>query len=261
MEPVALSPEALLRRIGHMSSANVDLGRQLEHQAKEVSKLEEAGRGQQQLLSEFERRAERGRQSLVHEAEAQARSEVAESERALRMETEELQAQSQREREGLIERIRTCEVEARERQASRDEAVARAQELEEQLHSALQAPEVEARARALEMELDLIRSRLAREVAARQMAEGLTAQVRLQQAELRASHQQVVEEQRRLQHSLREKAELAAFRQETVDDLRSQMAEQRSDAAQRLKLERGKFEAITRLEGILPRHMLAQALA
>lgn len=240
----------------------MDLGRQLELQAREVSKLEEAGRGQQQFLAEFERQAERGRQSLVQEAEVQARSEVADSQHLLRTELEELRVQGVCEREELIKRIRGCEAEARQRLASRDEAVARAQELEAaQLETARQAPEAEARARALVMELELTRSRLAREVAARQMAEGLTAQVRLQQVELRAAHQQGAEEHRRLRRSLQEQAELAEFRQETVDDLKRQMVEQRSDAAQRLRLERGKFEAVSRLEGILPRHFLARALA
>lgn len=234
--------------------------------------LEEAGRAQQQLVRDFERQSEQARQHLVEEAEAKARVELGETEQRLRTELEEAHLAFTQERGEMQQRLQGVEQQLSERQGECTAAQGRAKELEEQLSVSLHAPESqEERVRALEMELNLLRSRLAREVASRQMAESATIASREKQEQVHTSLQKGDGEQRRLQRSLAEQQELVAFKQEVIDDLKTRLREHQSLAEQQLQelksqadkrvlLERSKREAMTRLEGILPKHFISQAL-
>lgn len=257
---LARGGEALLRRLADLSNANVDLRRQLEHQVKEVSTLEEAGRNQQQLLREFERQAEQARRTETAEIEARVRAEVAQQEEELRQKLQEVTEQAGADREELIGRLQQAEGQCRQREGERDEARERVRQVEARL-DAKSADSQEKRIKALEMELQLVRARFAREVEAKEAAERSGHEIRTQQQDLKAQLEREVNETRNLQRALAEQSELATFRQEICNDLQKRLKEQKTEADQRLKREKGKMEAVSRLEGILPKHFLMHALA
>jgi len=249
-----------LRRLADLSNANVDLRRQLEHQVKEVSTLEDVGRNQQQLLREFERQAEQARRTEAAEIEARVRAEVAQQEDELRGKLQEVQEQAGADREELLSRLRQVEGECRQREGERDEARERVRQVEARL-DAKDSDSQEKRIKALEMELQLVRARFAREVQAKEASERAGHEIRTQQQDLKAQLEREVNETRNLQRALAEQSELASFRQEICNDLQKRLKEQKTEADQRLKREKGKFEAVSRLEGILPKHLLMHALA
>lgn len=264
MGEVLRGGEVLLSRLGEVGSANADLRRQLELQAKEIRLLEEAGQGQRQLLQEVERAAEHGRQSFALEAAARARAEGAETERRMRDELAEARSEMLRDRDELLERLQQAEAEAQERKGELEAAHSRLADAETRLHgtrgNGVDAA-AGARAKALEMELDLVRARLSREVTARQMAEGDTAAAKARLKSCKTDIETSAAENRRLQAALAERGELAEFRQEIIDDLGLRFKKQSADAARQLERERGKIAVTRRLEGILPKHLIAKAFA
>jgi len=258
---LARGGEALLRRLADLGDANADLRRQLEHQVSEVATLEEAGRSQQQLLREFERRVEEKRHGEVCAVEARVRAEIDNREVKLRAEFDAFKEQAQKDREELLEKIRQSDGERRQREGERDEARTRIVELEAKLESVLAAPAAnEIRARALEKELSLVRARFAREVDARQLAERVVADSKAQRQELKADLERGAGHAGDLQRALAEQTELAAFREEVCNDLQQRMQQQQVETEQRLLREKGKLEAVARLESILPKHVLMKAL-
>jgi len=52
-----------------------------------------------------------------------------------------------------------------------------------------------------------------------------------------------------------------AFRQEVCDDLQVRLRQQQAKADRRVLRERTRVEVASRLEGLLPRHILMKALA
>lgn len=259
---LARGGEALLRRLTDLNNANADLRRQLELQVKEVSTLEQAGRSQQQLLREFERQAEQAKQAEAAAVEARVRAEVAERELQLQAERDEAREQAREERDGFQEKLRQSEGQRCRMEGERDEARERVREMEARFDSASNAPEAqETRTKALEMELSLLRARFARETEAKKAAEHVSAESRAQQQELKVQLEKEVGEKRHLQKALADQTELARFRQEVCNDLQLRMKDQKNEADKKLRREKGKIEAVNRLEGILPRHFLMNALA
>lgn len=264
MSEVLRGGEVLLSRLGEVGSANADLRRQLELQAREIRLLDEAGQGQRQLLQEVERVAEHGRQAFALEAAARARAEGAESERRMQVELVDARAEMQRGRDELLESLQQAEVEARERKGELDVAHSRLANAEARIDaSGGVAADTGARARvkALEMELNLMSARLSREATARQMAEGDLAAAKAKLKNSRADIERSAAEHRRLQTALAERGELAEFRQEIIDDLGMRFKQQSADAENKLERERGKIAVARRLESILPKHILAKAFA
>jgi chromosome segregation ATPase len=259
---LAQGGEALLRRLAHHNNAYADLRRQLESQVKEVSTLTEAGYSQQQLLREFERQADHNRQNNAAAVEARVRAEVAENEVRLEALLDEAKEKAAKVESEFLERQRELDGQRRHVEGERDDARERLREVEARLETAVNAPEAQdTRAKALEMELNLLRSRFARETEAKKAAERASAESKAQQQELKACLEREVAQVRKLRKALDEQTELAAFRQEVVNDLQSRLKDQKSEADNKLRREKGKLEAVNRLEGILPKHMLLQALA
>lgn len=114
--------------------------------------------------------------------------------------------------------------------------------------------------KSLEMELSLVRSRLAKEAQSREAVERESASAAAERSRLQAEIERKVAEERRLRRAVAEQAEKAAYRQELCNDLQQQLNEERAKAAHALRAERGKVVAVSRLEGILPRHILMKAL-
>jgi len=237
------------------------LRRQLEQQAREISVLEDSGKVQQRLLQEFERHSEQTRQGEALAAEARVRAEGATREAQFKEEMEELKAKAQRDREELLEQIRKADSERSLREGERDEARAQVRDLESRLQSAMGAPEqMQARVRALEMELNLVRSRFAKEVASRETAQHAAREAKEQQNKLQASLERANAESSRLRRAVTEQVELIAFRQEVSNDLQAKLQQQKVESEKRLVRERGKLEAVARLEGVLPRNLIIKAL-
>jgi hypothetical protein len=259
---LAQGGEVLLSRLSDFTNANADLRRQVELQTKEVSTLQDAGRDQQDLLRQFQRQAEQLRQAESVAIEAGIRAEIGERETQLRTELDELTEQSRIEREEFMVRMHQMDGEQRHLQGERDEARERVRQLEEKLNDVANAPEAQvARAKGLEMELNLLRTRFARETDAKKAAERASAESRAQQQDLKAHLEREKGQVHQLHKALAEQTELATFRQEISSDLQLKLKDQKTDAENKLRREKGKFEAVARLEGILPRHFLMQALA
>jgi len=259
---LAKGGEALLARLSDLNSANSDLRKQLELQVNEVSTLQDAGQSQQQLLREFERQADQARMAETVSIEARVRAEIGEREVQLQANLDQANEQFRIEREALTTRLRQRDGEVRHIEGERDEARERIRELEEKLDTAATAPEAQvARAKGLEMELSLVRARFARETEAKKAAERVNAESRAQQYEMKVSLEREVAQGKKLQKALAEQTELANFRQENYNDLQIKLTDQKSEAEKKLRREKGKMEAVSRLEGILPRHFLMNALA
>lgn len=259
---LARGGEALLRRLADLNNANADLRRQLELQVKEVSTLEQAGQSQQLLLREFERQAEHSKRAEAAAVEARVRAEVAEREAQLMTELEETKEQARKEREDFFARLREIDGQRCRVQGERDEARERVHELENKYDCSPQAAETQdTRTKALEMEINLLRSRFVREEEAKKAAEHASAESRAQQQELKVHLEREVAEVRRLQKKLAEQTELASFRQELCNDLNLKIQDQKSHAERKLRREKGKIEAVARMEGILPGHFVLKALA
>lgn len=259
---LAKGGEALLARLSDLNNANSDLRKQLELQVKEVSTLQDAGQSQQQLLREFERQADQARIAETVSIEARVRADIGEREVQLQADLDQANEQFRVEREALTTRLRQRDGEVRHIEGERDEARERIRELEEKLDMAANAPEAQvARSKGLEMELSLVKARFARETEAKKAAERVNAESRAQQYELKVSLEREVAQGKKLQKALAEQTELANFRQENYNDLQIKLTDQKSDAEKKLRREKGKMEAVSRLEGILPRHFLINALA
>jgi len=259
---LARGGEALLHRLNDLNSANIDLRRQLELQVKEVLTLQDAGRSQQKLLRDFESQADVAREAQTAAIEARVRAEIGQREVQLQKELDEANAQAKQDREEFMARLHRMDGELRHVEGERDEARERIRELEERQGIAGNAPEVQAeRTKGLEMELSLVRARFARESEAKKAAERVSDQVRAQQQTLKMQLDKEMEQVKQLKKALAEESELATFRQEICNDLQSRLKDQKSEAERMLVREKGKFEAVARLEGILPRHFLVQALA
>jgi chromosome segregation ATPase len=183
------------------------------------------------------------------------RAEIGENEVKLQAELDESREKSNREREDLEKRLHDMEAHCHRITGERDEARERVREVE------ARASAPDARTKALEMELNLLKSRYAREVEAKKAAESASVESRARQQEMRVSLEREVAQVREVQKSLAEQTELATFRQEICDELQSRSREMQKEAEQKLRREKGKFEAVSRLDGILPKHMLLKALA
>lgn len=259
---LARGGEVLLQRINDLNAANTELKRQLELQVKEVSTISEAGLSQQQLLREFERQAEQARQAQSTSIEARVRAEIGEREEKLRAELEEAHEQARLDREDLMARLQQVNGEVRHIQGERDEARERLREYEERLDAVANAPDAQAsRTKGLEMEVNLVRARLARETEVKKAAERSSAESRAQQQELKVQLEREAMQVRQLQKVVSEQTELANFRQEICNDLQMRLKDQKTEAERKLRHEKGKVEVVSRLEGILPRHFLMQALS
>jgi len=86
-----------------MASANEELRRLLEQQAREVQTLEGSSRAQQVLVRQFERQEE------VHNVEARVRAEIAEEHGRLQSEIQSEREASRRERDVLLQRVHEAE--------------------------------------------------------------------------------------------------------------------------------------------------------
>lgn len=193
-------------------------------------------------------------------ARARARSESAEL-GALRAELAGARAELQRDREEGQERVQRANRDAKERGGELDVARSRLAAAEAASIAARDGggDGAQARVGALEMELGLVRARLAREAAARQLAEGDAAEAEAKLRSAEADVERSAAENRRLRAALAERGELAEFRKEIIDDLGMRFKEQSADAERRLQLERGKIAVARRLESILPKPILAKA--
>lgn len=259
---LARGGEALLRALGDLHSANTDLKRQLEHQVDEVVTLQEAGRGQQQLLRDFERQAEAAKHAETAKIEDRVREEIGQREAQLQKELDAANEQAEVDREEFKARLQEMDGDFKKIEGQRDEARGRIRELEERLGIAASAPEEQVeRRQGLEMELSLVRARFARETDAKKAAERVSADSQARQQELKMHFDKAVAQVKQLQKALAEQTELANFRQEICNDLQLRLKDQVSEAETKLRREKGKFEAVSRLEGILPRHFLMQALS
>jgi len=284
--------QALLKRLVEMSSASEGLRHQLEEQAKGVSEMQ-----QQQLIHDYEQQVQRVRRQEGELARERARKEFGELEAELRREVDQTKQQAQRDREELLERIHEIDGERRQREGERDEARKVVRELENlrldggggegrrleepatrtrvemgpELHMYSDAEansrivatgaDAQARLKAVEMELALLRGRFAREADGRQVAERASAEGKAERMRLKAEVDGKNGEIRHLKKILAEQTELASFREELCNDLQNQLRTQKDEALHHIKIERGKFEAVRRLEGILPKNMLMKALA
>lgn len=259
---LARGGEVLLRRLEDFSGGNADLRRQLEQQVKEVITLQEAGAIQQQLLRDFERQAEQGRLAEKAAIEARVRAEMGDREAQLRTELEETTEAARLEREEFMARLHNMDGEFRHVEGERDEARERVRQLEERLGIAANAPEAQVeRTKAMEMELSLVKSRFARETEAKKAAERVCAETQAQQKELKLCLDREIGHVKLLQKTLAEQTELANFRQEICNDMQLRLKDQKNEADKMLLREKGKQEAVSRLEGILPRQFLMKALA
>jgi chromosome segregation ATPase len=259
---LARGGEVLLRRLGDLNSANSDLRRQLELQVKEVSTLQDVGMSQQQLLRDFERQAEQARQAQEATTESKVRAQIGEREAQLQRELEETTEQARLDKEDFMARLHRMAGEFRHVEGERDEARERIRELEERLGINSNAPGTQAeRTKGLDMELSLVRARLERETEAKKAAERASAESRAQQQDLKLQLEKEMLQVKHLQKALAEQSELASFRQEICNDLQVRIKDQKREADKRLLREKGKHEVVSRLEGILPRHFLIDALA
>jgi len=259
---LARGGEVLLRRMNDINSANSELRRQLELQVKEVSTLQEAGQSQNDLLRQFERQAEQARVAETANIEARVRAEIGQREVQLQEELDLANEQARLDREEFQQRFHQMDGEFRHIEGERDEARERIRELEGRLEGHANAPDAQAeRMKGLEMELSLVRARFARETEAKKAAERASAESRAQQQDMKTHLEREVSHVKQLDKALAEQTELANFRQEICNDLQLRLADQKGEAEKNLRREKGKFEAVSRLEGILPRHMVMKALA
>mmetsp|Transcript_14423 Transcript_14423/g.36940 ORF Transcript_14423/g.36940 Transcript_14423/m.36940 type:complete len:343 (-) Transcript_14423:67-1095(-) len=214
-----------------------------------------------QELNQVQRHAEQARSIDIVAGEAKVRAEAKEREAHLRAELAELRREREKEREELLERIRRTEGERGQREGERDEARAQIADLKVRLEDALTAPErQEARVRALEMENALVRSRFQKEVAAREAAEKTIFEVRAEKEKLQAGLTKSAAEAKQLRRAVAEQAEAVAFRQEVCNDLQARLQTTKTEAEEKIAREKGKMQAIARLEGVLPRSLLVKAL-
>lgn len=275
--------DELLRRLADLHAANRHLRGQFDVQSREVSELQEAGRAQQQALREYKGQLAERQQAAVAEAEArvaaQFRSEL-EEQRRLREEAiaeaarerSALVASAAREREELLARLDLADQERLSLQEDLEQVQNRASGLEAEVRRL--APEAAKRAMAegaVEMELDLVRSRLAREVANRQLAESDAAAARAQREAAQSALQRSEAERHTLQKRLLEQRQQANFREEVVEDMRLGLQNERADTERKLKCQRSQSEktmleersrraAVARLENIVPKVMIKHAL-
>lgn len=277
---LAKGGEALMRRLADVNSVNGELRRKLEKQSHEISLLEESGRAQQQLFRDLEYRVEQTRQAEA----AKVRQSCAEREAQLQKELEECREQAQKDREELMERLHQCDSERAQREGERDEARVQVTNLEARINAlahempnmpsmpsmpsvAFKAPQAMgdagegSRVAALEMELNLVRSRFARETVMRQAAEKTAQEVQLKQRQLHSQLEQSRAELARLHRDLAQRSEQVSFGQECCQDLQMRLRHEQNQSEQRLQRERGRFAVVSRLEGVLPKHVLMKALA
>lgn len=230
-------------RLRDVSANNVELRQRLEQQSREIASLEDSGKAQQKLLQEFERRAE-----------AQVRKDQSSREAETKSKLEEAKAEGLREREELLGRIQKLEEERVLSDAQRDAAQTQVSELEAKLEAAELGPEQhQVRLRALEMELSLVRSRFAREAAAREIATKAAFQTQ-------AALDKATTELDILKRVMDERQEFYSFRHEVNSDVQAKLHAEKTEAERQLILERGKRQAVARLENVLPRNVLLKAL-
>ncbi|OLP77486.1 hypothetical protein AK812_SmicGene42443 [Symbiodinium microadriaticum] len=241
---LAKGGEALMRRLADVNSVNGELRRKLELQSNEISLLEASSRQQQQLLKEFEHRAKQARQSDAAAAEAKAKAAAAQREEQLQKE--------------LSARAQLANLEMRQAQAAMAGQPGQPgafNELPKLPQAIFKAPSTGesggSKILAMEMEMNLVRSRFARETTMRQAAEKTAADAQQEQREMSALIDRQAAEIDSLRRELAQRAEQAG----------ACNPQQQSKAEERLRRERGKFAAVSRLEGVLPKHMLLKALA
>merc|ERR1711933_199410 len=99
----------------------------------------------------------------------------------------------------------------------------------------------------------MVRSRLAKEAAAREAAEEAAREALARQESLQASALRSEAEAKQLRRQVVEQAEQLSFREEVCSDLQAQLQQQRVVSQQRLNEERLKRITTERLECVLPR--------
>eukprot|EP00746_Dinoflagellata_sp_MGD_P011358 gnl/MRDRNA2_/MRDRNA2_123785_c0_seq1.p1 gnl/MRDRNA2_/MRDRNA2_123785_c0~~gnl/MRDRNA2_/MRDRNA2_123785_c0_seq1.p1 ORF type:complete len:451 (+),score=131.89 gnl/MRDRNA2_/MRDRNA2_123785_c0_seq1:82-1434(+) len=237
---LAQGNEEVIRRAADLAAANAELKRQLSIQADEVMSLETDSRKQRDLFLEHERQVEkqieRVRQEAIAEAEEKQKLAVADAKKAA---AEEFRQQLQQVEEA--------------RQKSKAEVLA----LQQQVESLEQKG---PRADALEMELRLVRERLEREVEGRRIAEEKVKDGDARYSQLEIHMGKLQRENDSLHRKLQEQVELANYHKEVSGDLRDRIDDVAQQAEMRVLKEKGKKEAIQRLESILPRNILLKAM-
>lgn len=113
-----------------------------------------------------------------------------------------------------------------------------------------------SRETALEMELSLLRTRFLRESAMRVAAERAASDAQQEQQRLQTDLDRSMAKVRYLTREVEKHSEQVLFSREQYNDLETCLRQQEVDFNQKLKLERHRFAALQRLEGVLPKHML-----
>jgi chromosome segregation ATPase len=269
---------AMLQRLAEIGAANQGLRQQLEMQVNEVTAMEESHRLQQQRIVQYEKQAEQMRQEAAAAAEARVRAETSSMEARLIAQIEATRNDGKTEREELLQRLQRAEDDRSRLESEADEArkqassalsVASLQAEQLRQQAAKASPPAspvasnvvnDTRAKSLEMELNLLRQRLAREVEGRQVAERACNEAKSEQQRMKADLEKNTAESLRLRRFLTEQADIASFRQEQCNDLQLKLKAQKEEMEHRVRNEKEKFQAVNRLEGLLPKHMLIQAL-
>lgn len=113
-----------------------------------------------------------------------------------------------------------------------------------------------SREAALEMELSLLRARFLRESAMRESAERVASDAQQEQQRLRSDLDRSMAQVRYLSRQVERHSDQVLFSREKYNDLATCFRQQEVDFNQKLNLERNRFAALHRLEGVLPKHML-----
>lgn len=237
---LAQGNEEVIRRVSDLAEKNAELKRQLSIQADEVISLEVDSRKQRDLFLEHEHRVEEQLEKVRLETLAEAREREKHAvEEAKKEAAEEFKQQ------------------VREAEEARKEAQVQVAILQEKLEeSKKRGPRVEA----AEMELRLIRERLDRENEGRLIAEDKVKESETRYSQLEIRMGKLQRENDALHRKLEEQVELANFHQEISGDLQGRMDDVAALAEMRVRKEKGRKEAIQRLEGILPRNILMKAM-
>mmetsp|Transcript_94649 Transcript_94649/g.207127 ORF Transcript_94649/g.207127 Transcript_94649/m.207127 type:complete len:212 (+) Transcript_94649:204-839(+) len=210
-------------------------------------------------MEEFERQVERIRKEEALATEARVRAESKQREEELLQEIAAMKERFQNEKDGLISRLQERSLEVAIREGERDEARMQVKEFEEKSANG-NTESAQARLRALEMEINLIKTRFGREVSAREALQGEVLDLRTKKEKLEAQLSSTIEALRVAERYVAEVNENASFRNEIQHDLEARLMQQQKDSDRRVNREKGKLEAIARLEGVLPRSVILKAV-
>jgi chromosome segregation ATPase len=241
MMNLAQGNEDVIRRVTDLASANAELKRQLSLQADEVISLEADSRKQRDLFLDYEQQMTAHMEKVRTEAQQDAEVKLQQAIVRAKKDAEE-----------------DCKKQIREAQEAQQEANQQIAALQEKCETLdKRGPRVDA----LEMELRLVRERLERETEGRRIAEDKTKESENNYSQLQAHMGKLQRDNDELHRKLEEQTELANFHKEVSGDLQGRMDDVALQAEMRVRKERGKKEAIQRLEHILPREILLKAMS